>query len=84
MQTEAIKTKIAHIKKGSFSNIIQKYESRFLNSVLPRGTCRRNIYELGLTGGRILVNEGCAKFLWEAKKKYSKKSPIKIFLLLII
>lgn len=82
MQTKAIKTKIAHIKGGSFTNIIQKYEIKFLNSVLPRGTCRRNIYELGFTGGRILVNEGCGKFLLEAQKKILKESHYKNILII--
>jgi len=75
MQTVAIKIKIAHIKRRISSNIIQKYESRFLNQVFPLGTRRRYIYELGLTGGKILANEGGAKFLWAAQKKLLKKSP---------
>jgi len=41
--------------------MLAKYK-RILNKLLPQGTWRRGVYELGLTGVRTIINEGWRNF----------------------
>ncbi len=77
MQANDLRTKIADIQGSILFKLIKKYEDGFVNPVLPRGTYRRRIYDLGLDGGRILANDGFGSFLYAARKKVLSRGPYK-------
>ena len=76
--TSAMQTKdaqIAEIQQSIVWRLLMKYHSGFVERLLLPGTKRRRIYDLGLKGGRILVNEGLRSFWWHYKLyRHLKKS----------
>ena len=46
--------------------ILRKYET-LVDRILRPGTCRRHYYELGLSGIRVILNEGWKNFFRKAK-----------------
>ena len=42
---------------------------KIVEKILPANTRRRNYYDFGLKGGRILVNEGICKFYWHFNER---------------
>lgn len=50
--------------------------SKYIDKALPQGTHRRQRYDLGLRGFRILANEGLTSF-WGKYKNYNEEINIK-------
>jgi len=47
--------------------LLMKYHNGFVERFLPHETRRRRLYDKGLKGGRILMNEGWRSFWWKFK-----------------
>lgn len=56
------------IKKSVIHRLIIKFHDNFIERFLPHKTQRRYYYDLGLTGGRIIINEGIRSFWWALKR----------------
>ncbi len=63
---------IAEMQRSIVWHIVMRYHNGFVERALPHGTGRRRRYDLGLKGGRILVNEGWGCFWWNFKE-YTRK-----------
>lgn len=64
---------LAEIKKGIIWRLTMRFHKDFVERMLPQGSKRRKNYDLGLSGGRILINEGW-RSLWHKYKE--RKSSI--------
>ena len=64
---------LAEIKKGIIWRLTMRFHKDFVERMLPQGSKRRNSYDLGLSGGRILIDEGWRN-LWHKYKE--RKSSI--------
>jgi len=53
--------------------LLMKFHCGFVERVLPHGTRRRGMYDLGLRGGGILVGEGWRSLWWEYKNYRNSK-----------
>jgi len=53
--------------------LLMKFHCGFVERVLPHGTRRRGMYDLGLRGGGILVGEGWRSFWWQYKNYRNSK-----------
>jgi GT2 family glycosyltransferase len=63
---------IAEIRGSIVWNVTMKFNNGFVEKVFPRGSITRDWYDLGLKGGRTLMNEGFRSLL--LKYKCYKKS----------
>lgn len=70
---------ISDMKRSILWHMAMKYHTGFVEQMMPHGTRRRKVYDLGLSGGRIIVNEGvvefCRRTMAFAFKPPSKKEP---------
>jgi len=53
-----------------------RFHERFIERVLPQRSRQRRLYDIGLKGGRILVNEGAESFLAKYKNYKKAKRPL--------
>ena len=65
------------IKNSISFKLVAKFHHRVIKRLLPLNTRRRNHYELGLKGTRILVNEGWQNFYLQFKEKIFHKSIVR-------
>ena len=63
-EAQRLEIEIQEMCKSIMWQLVMKYHNGFVERALPHGTERRRQYDLGLKGGRILVNEGCGRFWW--------------------
>lgn len=64
-----LENEIAEMKRAIVWQLAMKYHNRIVERSLHQGTKQRNLYDLGIKGGRILVNEGFRCF-WDASTHY--------------
>jgi GT2 family glycosyltransferase/glycosyltransferase involved in cell wall biosynthesis/SAM-dependent methyltransferase len=66
-----LENEISEMRRSAVWQLTMRFHNGFVEPLLPIGTERRGIYDLGLRANRILVNEGW-KSLWLAykQKKY--------------
>ena len=57
------------MKKSFIYKFILKFHNNFIEPFFPHETRRRRYYDLGLFGGRIIINDGFTSF-WSVSKKY--------------
>ncbi|MFC2067700.1 glycosyltransferase [Chloroflexota bacterium] len=69
-QTVALENKILQIQRGIVIQMVNRYQ-RVIEKLLRSGTRRRNYYELGLTGIRVILYEGWKTF-WLKLRYYRK------------
>jgi len=70
-QVHSLESEIFEMRRSIVWHIVMMYHNGFVERLLPHSTRRRYIYDLSLSGGRIFVNEGGARFL-QCLKCYSK------------
>jgi hypothetical protein len=58
---------IASMHRSIIWQATMKFHNAFVERVLPQGSRRREWYEIGLKGGRIIANEGWDAF-WDKLK----------------
>jgi len=68
-QLMRLSNELASIKQSIVWRLLMKYHSGFVERALPQNTCRRELYDLGLKGCRILVNEGIRGLCWHYKER---------------
>jgi len=67
---------IIDMRQSVVWRILMKYQNGIVDKALPQGTHRRQRYDLGLRGFRILANEGLTSF-WGKYKNYNEEINIK-------
>lgn len=67
---------ISEMKRSIIWQMAMKYHIGFVERMMPQGTLQREAYDLGIAGGRTLVNEGFGKF-WNKTIDYLSKRPPK-------
>jgi lipopolysaccharide biosynthesis protein/ubiquinone/menaquinone biosynthesis C-methylase UbiE len=65
----ALKQKIADMEASSVWKLTTRFHTKIIDPLLPNSSRRRDLYDLGLKGGRIVVNEGFGKLLSEYKNR---------------
>ncbi len=61
------------IKESISYRLLTRYQKKIVEPLLPSTTRRRELYNLGLKGIRILFNEGFKKFIWHFKERRKVK-----------
>ena len=69
-ENELIKTSISF-------KLVEKFHHRVIERLLPHNTRRRNHYELGIKGTRILVNDGWQNFYLQFKEKTFRRKIVR-------
>jgi GT2 family glycosyltransferase/SAM-dependent methyltransferase len=59
----------ALLKNAVSYQFVMKFHQKFIERILPQTSRRRNIYDFGIQGGRIFVNEGFDNFICYYKEK---------------
>jgi hypothetical protein len=65
-QIQSLESQIQQIQRSIPMQLVNRYQ-RIVERLLRPGTRRRHYYELGLTGIRVILNEGRKSFLRETK-----------------
>jgi glycosyltransferase involved in cell wall biosynthesis/ubiquinone/menaquinone biosynthesis C-methylase UbiE len=65
------------IKSSISFKLVEKFHHRVIERLLPHNTRRRNHYELGIKGTRILVNDGWQNFYLQFKEKTFRKKIVR-------
>jgi hypothetical protein len=47
---------------------MMKFDEKIIGHIFPIGLEKIKIYDLGLKGGRIIINEGVKSLWWNSKK----------------
>jgi glycosyltransferase involved in cell wall biosynthesis/2-polyprenyl-3-methyl-5-hydroxy-6-metoxy-1,4-benzoquinol methylase len=72
-QTLAVKDQeLSQIKNSIIWQFVMKFHYKVIERLLPHNTTRRKYYDLGLKGGKILVNEGKDRLWWEYQERRSQ------------
>ncbi len=74
-QAQRLEKEISEMRRSMLWQLLMRYHSGFVERGMPLGTRRRRYYDLGLEGGRILMNEGIRSFSFRIKGKLSSKIP---------
>ena len=61
-RADELERMIVDMQQSLFWQLLSRYQSGFVERVLPLGTGRREKYDLAQEGGRILVNKGWRAF----------------------
>ena len=67
-QLMQLSSELASMKQSVVWQLLMKFHNGFVEKFLPLNTRRRNFYDLGLKGSRMLVREGPSKTISEYKK----------------
>jgi O-antigen biosynthesis protein len=71
-----LESQLYQLQDGLAMQLVTRYQ-RVINKLLPSGTRRRNIYLFGLSGARVILNEGlkgfCRKAIIYIKKRHKKR-----------
>jgi ubiquinone/menaquinone biosynthesis C-methylase UbiE len=78
-RNEELKHQITQMQHSVTWQLLMRYHNCFVEHVLPHGTKQRKIYEQGLKGGRVLVNEGWKSFYRNVKEYQKIDNPTKLF-----
>ena len=65
---------LSQIKNSIIWQFVMKFHYKVIERLLPHNTTRRKYYDLGLKGGKLLVNEGRDSFWWKYQKRRSQTS----------
>lgn len=71
--SQRLENEIEEMRRSVIWQLLMKYHNGFVERSMPHGTKRRNLYDLGLKGFRILVNEGPISFWGKFKEYLGKK-----------
>ena len=64
-----LKSEINSLKSSISYRFLMRFHKKIIEPLFPRHSKRREMYDLGLKGGRIVVNEGLSKAISEYKKR---------------
>jgi GT2 family glycosyltransferase/SAM-dependent methyltransferase len=68
-QVLSLEKKILVIETSIVWQLTTKFHQKIIERVLPKNTRRRNLYDLGLKSGRILINDGLKKLHWHYNER---------------
>jgi len=69
-----VSNELADMKQSIVWRLLMKFHNGFVERALPQNTRRRELYDLGLKGSRILANEGWRSFWWKFNEyRYLKR-----------
>lgn len=68
---QQLENEIAEMRRSIVWQLLMRFHNFAVERALPQGSKQRNFYDLGLKGGRILVNEG-PRCLWYSFRSYVK------------
>ena len=68
-----LEAEIADIKQSIVWKTVTKFHYGFIERFLPPNSRRRNSYDLGLIGFRILINDGSRALLYKIRKRYRQE-----------
>jgi glycosyltransferase involved in cell wall biosynthesis len=74
-QVYMLENEITVMRQSIIWLLVMRYHNSVVDRALPCGTRRRRTYDLGLKGGRILLNDGWKHF-WLAFSDYRKSKAI--------
>jgi len=74
-QIHSLESQIQQIQRGIVVQLVRRYQ-RIIGKLLRPGTRRRHYYELGLTGIRVILNEGWRSFWWNYKRYRGRGKPV--------
>ena len=72
---QQLENEITEMRRSIVWQFVMKYHCEFVDRFLPLNSGRRKVYDLGIKGGRILVNEG-SKSLYLNYKRYRGNNSI--------
>jgi|GEM_PF-924750 len=72
-QVQSLRDENESMKRSVSYKMVTKFHRSVIERLFPHQTRRRNSYELGLKGIRILVNDGWQNFYWQFKEKVFHK-----------
>jgi glycosyltransferase involved in cell wall biosynthesis/ubiquinone/menaquinone biosynthesis C-methylase UbiE len=61
--------KLSSIEQSIIWQFTMKFHSKVIERLLPQNTRRRRYYDLGIAGGKILVNEGWNSFWYKVNER---------------
>ena len=67
-QAQKLDNEIAEMKQSIVWQMMMKFHNSFIERLLPHNTSRRGIYDLSLSGGRIIADEGFRTFACKFKR----------------
>jgi len=65
---KALEQQISSLKMSITWQLTTKFHKKVIVRLLPTGSMRRNCYNLGIKGGRILITEGINSFLIKSRE----------------
>lgn len=74
-----LETMVQSINQSIVWQSVIKYQ-KIIDKLLPHGTRRRNCYDLGLIGSRIIFNDGWRSLWWKLKRKQKLEDSYQIWL----
>jgi len=75
-QVRYLENEIRETQRSIVWQLTMKYHNTFVERGLTQGTRRRNMYDLAIKGGRVLINDGWGGF-WRSYNSYNKQKKIK-------
>jgi 2-polyprenyl-3-methyl-5-hydroxy-6-metoxy-1,4-benzoquinol methylase len=69
---QELKQHISSLEMSITWQLTTKFHKKIIERLLPRDTGRRNWYDLGIKGGRIIITEGLNSFLMKSRE-YRRK-----------
>jgi len=69
IQLMQLSNELASMKQSVVWRLLMKFHNGFVERVLPQNTYRRKLYDFGLIGSRILVNEGPGSLWMRGKSR---------------
>jgi hypothetical protein len=76
---EDLEYKIIKMQRSIIWQLMMKFNNGFVERALPQGSQQREIYDLGIEGGTILVNYGWRNFIISVKEYIKAKLPDRIY-----
>ena len=69
-----LEQKISSMENSIIWQFTMKFHNKIIERLLPQNSRRRKYYDLGLKGGKILVNKGWDSFWWQFNERRSQKN----------
>jgi hypothetical protein len=79
-QIIALRQEIPEINRSIAVQILMKFQYGVIDKAFPCCTRRKGLYDLGLMGMRILINDGAGIFYIEFRNKMCSHSPSNLFI----
>lgn len=74
----SLEYEITEIRKSAIWQLTMKFHNGFVERALPQNSRRRRWYDLGLKGGRILMNEGLQQAICKFRDRWQSKKEINV------